>query len=122
MVDVVQFVKPSKFKTAVSVCEGRGKGTGYYHVYNIPSKFNIEVTHSSICGGGGARWLDVMLYVIPSELIPAGLGVTKTVFYIDNSVSAQVILCKTYSAEITVLCIDYTLCVKHIYLKEGSYV
>lgn len=67
---------------------------------------------------GMYRWLDV----IPSELIPAGLGVTKTVFYIDNSVSAQVILCKTYSAEITVLCIEYTLCVKHIaleYLTEG---
>lgn len=53
MVDVVQFVMPSKFKTAVSVCEGRGEGTGYYHVYKIPSKFNIEVTHSSICWGGG---------------------------------------------------------------------
>lgn len=50
VVDVVQFVKPSKFKTAVSVCEGRGEGTRYYHVYKIPSKFNIEVTHSSICG------------------------------------------------------------------------
>lgn len=49
MVDVVH-VKPSKFKTAVSVCEGRGEGTRYYHVYKIPSKFNIEVTHSSICG------------------------------------------------------------------------
>lgn len=68
------------------MCEGRGEGIGYYYVYKILLKFNIEVIYSFICGGGGVRWLDVMLYVILLELILVGFGVIKIVFYIDNLV------------------------------------